>query len=89
VGSKEQRLTSEEDTEWEEVEAGDTAENGVESMIKNAAAGEAVDDGKLKDQSRKEVTMVTDTPVLPDVPNIEPGIDGPSPKKAKVEDDTA
>lgn len=34
----------------------------------------------------EEVASASEAPVLPDVPTLEPGDDGPSPKKAKTDE---
>ena len=62
--------------EWEEVEGGESAENGP--TIKEGEEGERGEKGAEEDTSK-----IT----LPDVPTAEPIDGGPSPKKQKQKQD--
>jgi O-acetyl-ADP-ribose deacetylase len=61
------------ESDWEEVEGGESAENGPAPV----EAGEAMETEPAEKSSKVE---------LPDVPTSEPIDDGPSPKKQKPND---
>ena len=67
------------ESDWEEVEGGESAENGPAPV-----EGDAMDVELQKPVEKSaEDTSVT----LPDVPTAEPADDGPSPKKQKPNDE--
>jgi hypothetical protein len=43
-------------------------------------------DGDIEEKKTEDSVSVIEAPVLPDVPTLEPGDDGPSPKKAKTDE---
>ena len=68
------------ESDWEEVEGGDSAENGPAPV----EGGEAMEvEPEKPEEKSAEDTSVT----LPDVPTAEPADDGPSPKKQKPNDE--
>ncbi|EKD21585.1 uncharacterized protein L3040_004811 [Drepanopeziza brunnea f. sp. 'multigermtubi'] len=70
--------TEESESDWEEVEAGESAENGPKAAEKEDTP--AAKDSDAKENEEAKVT-------LPDVPTTEPVNDGPATKKQKSSDD--
>jgi hypothetical protein len=65
--------------EWEEVEGGESAENG-------ASQEKAVGDGPEEVQTADEKAKLED---MPDVPTKDPSDEGPASKKQKPSSDTS
>lgn len=64
------------ESDWEEVEGGESAENGPAP----------VDEGEAMEAEAEKPTEITEVS-LPDVPTAEPTDDGPSQKKQKPNDE--
>jgi hypothetical protein len=67
------------ESDWEEVEGGESAENGPAPV----EGGDAMETDPIEVTTAEETSKVE----LPDVPTAEPTDDGPSPKKQKPNDE--